>query len=164
MISCMPSGKAAQLKNVEFVILKSIEFAAENGDNESLMLGIFLAEREQWHLVVSDRQVADRVAACMEVLIQHAFIGSLDSEACFLACNWLGIREDDQAPLVARTLALAQSSAFLALLTTQEREQALYTFITDHCLWEPSRPRIIILPERNIALLFPISLVRSPIL
>ena len=105
-------GKAAQLKDVEFVMLDAFEYAAEHGDEECLVRALDVSKRGNWRLPATYHLQSQRVLECMEMLIQHALTGSFDSDEVYCACVWLGIKTLERAPLVVRTLALAQKCAF----------------------------------------------------
>lgn len=107
-------GKAAQLKNVEFVMLDSFEYAAEHSDWESLELAFDLSKQGNWRLPATYHLQSQRGLVCMEKLIQHVLTSDLDSIDGYRACEWLGIGMVERAPLIVRTLALAQKCALQA--------------------------------------------------
>lgn len=116
-------GKAAQLKNVEFVILDSFECAAEHDDWDSLNLALDVTGRGNWLIPPTHHLQSRRTLVCMEKLIQHALTGSLDPDVIYRACEWLGINRLESASLVVETLALAQKCAFWAFVENMHCSQ-----------------------------------------
>jgi len=113
LILCM-HGKAAQLKDVKFVMLDAFEYAAEHGDEECLVRALDVSKRGNWRLPATYHLQSQRGLVCMEKLIQHVLTSDLDSIDGYRACEWLGIGMVERAPLIVRTLALAQKCALQA--------------------------------------------------
>lgn len=97
------------LEQVELVILACLQYTVLHCDLARFDKAVKALKRGLWSVPASKE---DSAHECVTMLLIRTLDGKLPAEESFAACEWLGVGRLDMAPLVARTLAEASSSAF----------------------------------------------------